>query len=404
MALPGCDPADPTFADAAAVDAAADAPATATVTVRVLSRAADGQPDPSATVFFVDPDGTIAATASPDAAGLVTRTLAAGGSVTVGWADRPVDLTTIVGVEDGDELRFGSADVVADQAINVTMPVQAGADVYWVHGPCIQTNARSLPDIDVSFSRPCGPTRALLAESRTTAGRWFIVTPDVTPADGGRVDVTGTWAAAATAALELTGIPIGASRVRVAREVNAGGRRAHRALEINPAITGASVTAALAAPPGFGDTATIEVEYQLASGAGYLDRFYRPALTETQAIDATPTLPSVTVTDEPGGGARWAFAGGGDVDAVLVDFYNDSDESSVWRVIAPPGAATLTRPVLPAPFADITWIRGTLVILDRTTIADYAAFRRDAADLVWDDASGRIVPPGGGRFSLAYVD
>ncbi len=66
------------------------------------------------------------------------------------------------------------------------MPAQPGADAYWINGPCFEMSA-------------------------------------------GQQAVTGTWAAAGTATLDLTELPASASGPRAFREVNVDGHRAYRA-------------------------------------------------------------------------------------------------------------------------------------------------------------------------------
>ncbi len=158
-----------TFTDAGTVDALSSDGAGeggATVTVRVRSLDGSGAPDPTATVFFVDPDGTVATQGHPDAAGAATGTMVPGGSVTVGWPGPPATLRTIFAVDDGDTLIFGPDDRTRDQAVTIELPVRPGATNYAITGPCM-TGSATQPTLVATFSRACGSTWPLLAEARS---------------------------------------------------------------------------------------------------------------------------------------------------------------------------------------------------------------------------------------------
>ena len=165
LGLAACDSPNSPIADAGAgdaprVDAAAlddapvDAPssdaALATVTVHVRSQAGDGAPDPTATVFFVAPDGSLTGQAQPDASGVVVGAVEVGGSVTVGWDG--VVLVTMLAVEDGDDLVFGPGDVALDQPVAVTLPALSGASSEWV-------SPHPRPNVAATVGTPAVPRR-----------------------------------------------------------------------------------------------------------------------------------------------------------------------------------------------------------------------------------------------------
>ncbi len=390
------------FPDAAAIDATADdagavdgsidgrvdgAPGTATVTVHVRTADGTGAPDPSATVFFVDPDGTIAAQANPDATGTVTRTMMPGGSVTVGHD--ATDLTTIVGVEDGDDLTFGRLDIIEDQQLTVTVPARAGAANYVVRGPCM-SGASGSTTITTRFAQACGATHPLLLSSASLGmPPFYLVAPAVTPTSGGQLAVTGTWAASTPATVELTGLPAGATDLSATRYLLVAGAEADRVLDTSIPIAAGAATASFATPVGFGDRVRLEVRYRDADDRFYRLQLFRPSLVEAAPLDVAPAIPQIATTDHPGAEVSWTLAGAGAFDAVVVTLEDVDPQSesllAAWRVIAPSTATAVTLPALPAPF-DVATIPLTNVrLVETSAIADYAAFRREAGAGIWID-------------------
>ncbi|MBK7195516.1 MAG: hypothetical protein IPH80_23780 [Myxococcales bacterium] len=408
LGLAACDSPNSPIADAGAgdaprVDAAAlddapvDAPssdaALATVTVHVRSQAGDGAPDPTATVFFVAPDGSLTGQAQPDASGVVVGAVEVGGSVTVGWDG--VVLVTMLAVEDGDDLVFGPGDVALDQPVAVTLPALSGASSYAVGGPCLRGTA-GVPTVAATFGRGCGLTHSLLATSRTAAGLAYLIAPAVTPTAGVPLAVTGAWVAGTTATVDFVGVPPNAGRATLRRRLLVGGAPAHQATLLNVAVAGGAAQGAFPAPAGYGDTAALEVTL----GTSVFDRdqliALRPTLTEAAPVDVTPTLPEVTTPSQAGATVTWTTDGAGTPDAVVVDFQEvDALENVVaaWRVIAPPDTTAVTLPTLPAPFDVAGLPLDHLAVIDTSAIASYAGFRAQAGAGVWIDALPLPAPP-----------
>lgn len=399
----------PAFPDAASVDAAilggdASPSGTASVTVQVRSLQADGAPDPTATVFFANPDGTIAAEASPDATGKVTRTMTAGGSVSVG---RPVagdlSLVTVLGVEDGDLLVFGPPDTALDQTVQVTVPPRAGAGGYEVAGPCVRGFGGTELTFTAYVSRPCGPSHSLLAVAAGSGTRAYLVAPAVSFAAGAPITVTGTWVAESTVAVDLTGLPIDTLGVAVTRSLLVGGAAAHQANDDTIAITAGTGTASFTAPAGYGDTVLFDVDHA-GPDRGTRVRLFRSALVEAAPLDVSPALPRVDVGTHTGDRVGWTLSGDAGFDAVVIDLDEVDpvlETRRSWRVIAPPTGTEVRLPALRAPFDLASLPLERLRLVDSSEIASYAAFRASAGAGIWIDEPP-IPAPAMGRWEIAY--
>ena len=390
LAAAACGSDPPTFVDAGPLDATgADATtATARITVHVNTMLGDGAVDPTATVFFVDPDGRIAAEGHPDAGGTIIRDVGVGGSVTVGWGPEPAILTTILGVAHDDELWFGRPDERRDLRVNLTVPARAGNIAYSVHGPCMN-GGNTATTIIAGFWLRCGATHPLLIGSSSNVGlpTWYLSAPAVTPTAGGTIALEGTWSQATPTSITLTGIPDEAGVVSIDRSVLAGGTDVARLSRFNLPVVGGGVTTSFDVPPGFGDGARLEVLYQ-RSNRRYRVGLFRPVLSEAAPLDVAPAVPDLTAVELDGATVSWTLAGAGDHDATVVDLADVEGEALIasWRVVAPPGPTSVTLPVLPAPFdrRDLPFEAITLV---ETTHLAGAAFRARAGTGAWIDAA-----------------
>lgn len=389
--LAACGDPDPVFVDAGPIDAAPvvdGAVPLATVTVHVRRLAGDGAPDPSATVFFIDPDGRIADQRQPDATGTAVGRLVAAGGVTVGWPGTPLTLSTVLAVEDGDDLTFGPDDRALDQQVTVTLPVRAGADLYWVAGPCLE-GSTGAATVVIDFGRGCGPTRSLLATARSGNTLSYLVAPAVTPVDGGAIAVTGAWVAGTTARVDFTGLPIGASGLYPRRQLMVAGAATYRTgLNVVP-ITAGTASASFNAPVGYGDGALLHLSYVIAGSSSWYDvRMLRPTTTETAPIDVAPRLPDLTSASKSGPTVTWSLDRAGAFDAVVIDLdeYTATEELLTrWRVVTAPTAIAATLPTLPAPFDGSRVGLGAVRLIDSSVIDGHAAFRGRAGTGDWID-------------------
>jgi hypothetical protein len=391
------------FLDAGPIDATIadgspglDAPL-ARVTVHVRSLTGDGAPAPEATVFFVDPDGRIASQTSPDAEGLATGAVIAPGSVTVGWPGESIYLATVYEVEDGDSLTFGSDALGFDRAVTVTVPVRAGASSYSVAGPCM-TGGTVAPTIAAHFSLPCGASHPLIVQANAVGMQpVYLTAASVTPTEGGTIALVGAWAAGTTATVELTGIPAGATDLRLTRRVLVGGHPSTIALATNPTIVDGGATLGLRAPVDFGDGAQLSIAYRDTDDRFYAVDLFRPSLAEPAPLDVAPTVPRIASTTQTGHTVMWTLAGAGTFDAAVLDLEDVGDfEQTIaaWRVIAPPTASQVTLPLLPAPYDRATIPLRAVKLVDASTVPDYRALRPLAGAGTWVDAPPLPTPTG----------
>ena len=364
---------DASSLDASAVDAGIEL---ASVTVHVRTERGDGAADPTATVFLVDPDGQLAATLTPDAAGTVIGSLRPGGSVTVARPGPPVGLETVFAVEDGDVLTFGWPEIRNEQVVTVTVPARAGAFVYGVTGPCMRGTG-STSTFTARFSRACGATHPLVVWARNSTDVSSFVSAPVTPTVDGQVSVTGTWAPDVSTALALEGLE-GASSVYIVRSVLIDGAPAHLTTA-SIAPTNGTANPTFAVPAGIGESVLLEV----VTGRGSVHSLYleRPTLTEAAPLDVTPTIAELLTVTQAGATVEWTHGGGDLADAVVIDYVLEAGSENViaaWRAFAPLAAGSLRLPTLPAPYDHATIPRAGAMLVEQSGVDGFAAFRNRA--------------------------
>ncbi len=386
----------PAFPDAGGLDAGPDAVAgdagLAQVTVHVRTRASDGLPDLDALVFFVNPDGGVAAQAAPARPAPSRAPWPRAAASRSATAASPEALTTVLAIADGDELWFGYRDTAPDQRVTVTVPTLAGATGYAVRGPCLYGTATG-PTINTSFSRPCGATHALLAVANPDgAAPSYLLAPAVTPTDGGQLDVTGTWAAGTTATVGVTGLPAGATDLSINRLVMVDGATVDYGLRSSVPITAGAASVTVPTVASYGDRTQLRIGYSAPRPYVVVD--YRPSLTEAAPLDVAPTLPAITAVTRTSGGYQWTLTGGGEVDAIVLDLLDTGSKGETlaeWRIIAPPSATSVTLPTLPtvtATGAELDAFR----IVDASAITDHATLRREAGAGTWIDREPAVLP------------
>lgn len=370
VVLLGCSDPQPPFADApvsgdAAIDAAVDAPAAPdapdgnNVTVHVRRRLGDGMPDTAASVYLAAPDGTLRATVTPDASGVARLDVTAGDSVTVRAGGPVLELSTVGGVEPGDELWFGPPGLILGGQMTLGLPVNPNAVGYRVFGPCMVPAASDVAAVQVQWWTGCPDTRTLIAVADTKGGVEQMFTATVTMAPGGTADLAGTWVDAVEVAVPLTGA--------------APGIEAEAVFMIGGELVIGLDATAIESPPSlrWRRPATLDegVFVHVIHGGGAQDDLQRLA-PGAASVDVTARVPAITgLVETPA--LSWTVAAPDPIDA----FYIETVGSSMtWVFVLPPDARTLVRPqipdVPPTTFED-------LMVVD-VAGADYDDFRPQA--------------------------
>jgi hypothetical protein len=133
QADPGRSDAGLEAADAAVADAFSGEPGPVSITVAMGGALAEGLP-----VVFQNADESLVSVEHTDADGQATAIMAPGGSLTVIYSQPGHDsVLSILGVEPGDELNWGTPDGVFEAEVEVSLPASDGdSPEYWVRSRC----------------------------------------------------------------------------------------------------------------------------------------------------------------------------------------------------------------------------------------------------------------------------
>jgi hypothetical protein len=387
----------PAGSDAGHGDAkTADAARAGRVDVAVLSRWADGAPDPSATVMFMDPSGTIVQVETTDAGGNAHAEVPAGSSVTVIQLNetdglRDFELTTIRGVRPGDHLHarreaLYQAVGAATDTMSLTYPAPP-SDGVRVWGPCG-------PGISsLSFASECTtPTFSVLAlavdaVAEPTAAFWQHGIDHI---PGGTIDLTGPWQPLEQKPFTVENVPAGTSQVwgawwpRIGHEIF--GSMYNQTFDAPQQPT---VALSARVPPG-SDYPSI-AEAALVHGGGKTDKIILSMTTAPDSLTfdlAANMIPVPTTVVATTTGASWsASAGSADSREVIwhARWTDTIDHRLGWVVIDRSDAPSqMTLPRLPTEFAEDDPASVTPALFSELDATVRYVDQDDVA--TWDDA------------------
>lgn len=345
------------------VDAAVVAPADAAVDASlrgeasiVVRAALDGAPIVGAHVLFLEADGTLAADEVTDAAGHAAAEVGPGATVVQLYAEgKSQGAIYYLGVNPGDELRFGNYNTSTSSAVNVAFPTQAGADSYAVQLACADgggasTNAAASPVALTPSGCAAGVATDIIVrayDGGTLLGSTALAAAPFAPS----LVVPGPYAAPAATSWTISGLSPAVTSVQ-ANTFAAVGRAEVQVANASGAPVGGAFTltstAADTLPGGrFRTAATVfRPEGSLSVYANDADDV---ALT---AGDLVPQI-SGPVVDYARGEVVWSELGGGSSDAVFMLTEAPSATGYFIYAFGPTGGATtLALPALPAPYSD----------------------------------------------------
>jgi hypothetical protein len=209
-------------------DAAVDAPATSVVKATVLSLLGDGEPDLTAKLLFLAPDGTVVFDGAVDAQGRAEAMLPPGGSVTsirisMNTPSQLIaSLFTITGVKPGDDLTFGlkpPATIVNQggktmMTANFTpLPAAATPESYTFYTACGQVTLPAAPpptSVQLPFRDSCHDTSfdlLAVAEGGALPAPRFLRLTNVAYQNGGTFTIPGGFAVAGDFTVNMANIP-----------------------------------------------------------------------------------------------------------------------------------------------------------------------------------------------------
>lgn len=363
-------------------------------------------------VVFHKPDGTVLAHVQTDASGRASANIESGGLVTVGrYVSAPSarwELTTIAGVQVGDELVLGrpaAGSSAGTAAIGFTGPASSATE-YRVDVGCNVGVAFSVgTPVSVPFYSTCGATLDALTLARGAGGALVAWT---TALDLSISGTAPTQTGAATSASWRT--DFGSLSLTLANPPASGDTAAatltprRNGIRFSSSATSQTVTLA---PPAianltlpfaqdFASSARLEVRVTHQSSTDDSRFIDNGAAFGARTLDlATALPPRVTGAQfvETSGvlSASWSLgAADAGLDATTLSAsWNDTAGRHDWKVVLPPGVAQFAFPVLPAALDAFLPVGGTapswfeVTVDDVSTTAGYDAFRAANLGLVY---------------------
>ena len=395
MLLAGCG-SSPVLVDGGAEDAPGALDAIATddastggpVAVTVYAWDGTGVVE-GADVLFLTAARAVASRTTTGADGRATGVVPGGGAVLVVDGN---DLTTILAVEAGDELVVGSTRPRAF-AMNGAIVVPsgpAGTTRYTVAGACTYGSSTTTT-ITTQLSDACPPgARELLVSALAGTTRvGYLHAAAASPAPGTTIGLAGPWAAPATFAVDVRGVPASAAAVRVVHAPVAGAAQLSTELDSLPAPVGGVTTASLAHPPTGGD-GTLIITYVDTAGGGFhrVATYHAGRVTSLTVADlGASLLPTVGGLAGDGGRLSWTLSAGAPYDGAVVtlDALEKGSSRATWRIVTPVGATEVVLPSLPADL-DGTWAPVDGVAADVTLIESHVSPGRELRQTVFTSA------------------
>lgn len=363
-------------------------------------------------VVFHKPDGSVLAHVQTDASGRASANIESGGLVTVGrYVSAPSarwELTTIAGVQVGDELVLGrpsAGSSAGTAAIGFTGPASSATE-YRVDVGCNAGVAFSVgTPVSVPFYSTCGATLDALTIAR---GAGSALVAWTTALDLSISGIAPSQTAAATSAAWRT--DFGSLALTLANPPASGATAAatltprRNGIRFSSSATSQTVTLA---PPAtanlslpfaqdFASSARLEVRVTHQSSTDDSRFIDNGAAFGARTLDlATALPPRVTGAQlvETSGvlSASWSLAAAdAGLDATTLSAsWNDTAGRHDWKVVMPPGVAQFAFPVLPAALAAYLPVGGTapswfeVTVDDVSTTAGYDAFRAANLGLVY---------------------
>ncbi len=346
---------------------------TTLVQLTVLSTSLDGQPDTGAIAVFQDPSGAAIADGLVDAAGRAQADMPAGGSITVirvvdpSSTERDVAMTTIRGVQPGDQITVGSTASPASftggsSMMTASFTPFAANYTYMFYTTCGGVGG-SGSSVQLPFVDSChGASFDLLSVATSTTDPpdvRYIYQTGLTYAANGSVTVPDSWSSMASFTATLTNVPANLADVGLTHATLLG---KISAAPVSNSVTQPSpgvVAEMTSYPPSVGNGALVSLVMHNTNASGFQTVDVRTqAVAATLGIDlaqqALPWLvgtPTGTLT-----GASWDQLEGGAPDVRLVTWsghWTDGARTVFvnWTLEDGEHATSVALPALPAKYA-----------------------------------------------------
>ena len=337
---------------------------------------------PGATVVFLDPESAVISTGITDMTGRAWALMPAGGFVTaIEHQGAGLDeLTTFATVAMGDALRLDHAPlgIGMDRALDITVPLDNGADSYTIHTGC-GTGGADAAGVGILDLTNCGANADVVVRSYfdgLPTGRVLYLAAVPLPTSG-TVALAGPYETIEPVALTYTNVPAEAQMIGGYQAVSV----ASRAFEISDVVApvGGGATVNLAIPGASTEVLTVTTVYPASTEVGQQVTYdWTDNATKTFTSNlATALLPAYSTApayDHTTHTVTWTERSGGtpaDVVRVGLQVYRDdipTGRAWRWRLAKAHGTPSVQFPTLP-PVAgfDFNPVAGDTVAVDELT-------------------------------------
>jgi hypothetical protein len=394
-------------------DAALDA-SPASVKVTALTYAGDGRPDPAARIIFQDVEGTVMFEGPVDAMGKLEAMLPSGGTVTKVniVADTPTslraDVTTIMGVQPGDELTLGlpARPTITNAGGQTTMSANftpiPGATDYLFFTTCGLTVADDTSPVTLNFRDSChGPTfdLVMVVSGGTLVTPRFISLRNINHQNGQSFTMPGIYSTMGSFTVSSKNVPAEISSLLVTH----ASLLEHTTVAAQTVVVGdppaGTLSSVVPFATGVGSRSEVSLLFSRPDAVGFQQHSLHTATPQTGVeVDFNrqrmPWLSNIRVMPT---GITWTTIEEGEVpDGMMIVWNGEWIEggrttSVEWRIAYPGSTSGLPLPRLPTTYTaldpraqtvPVIPKRGTVVAVDYDIVTGYAEFRRQPEVLV----------------------
>ncbi|MCB9572021.1 MAG: hypothetical protein H6709_08010 [Kofleriaceae bacterium] len=359
---------DDTVDASTAPDAAPDAIAAGTVNVTTYTRCCTTAGiQAGVQVFAVDADGTPGDSGTTDLNGELSLDVTAGSSVTAVYLDQNGNgrLFTFAAVMPGDSLQFGdhfdpggASTQIATMTVN--FPTVAGANYYYITGPCGTYYANSSQtQVVMNIYNYCapGPTTFVFQalDNNGNTLRWNQLTN--VPVQTTTIGINN-WQNPGSFSVSITGLPPVVTNVSTQNSTTVNGNYRVPAASVSGTPTGGNLSGTVPWVP-IGSAVRSDIYFNRDGNFSNQWMARKQAAGATSLNVANPTLlPWIgqTVVDTTTRQLVWIQDGDGGYDATIIGLYYYRQAALYgvvgtnfsWNLVLPPGVTSVRLPNAPS--------------------------------------------------------
>jgi hypothetical protein len=385
----------------------------APVKVTVLTYAADGAPDTTAKMIYQDAMGRVVSEGSVDAMGKAEAMVPSGGTVTEVRivTDTPTQLTaqitSIVGVEPGDDLTFGVKQraTVTNQGGQTSMSANytpfPGATNHVFYTTCGAVGAGTTTPVTLTFRDSChGATFDLVGITSGVTPPRYVRLTGVNHQNGQAFTIPGGFLAMSNFTVNALNVPTEVSAMTARRaSMIEHAAVADQALGLGDPGAG-TVTALVPYAPNVGSRAEVLLSFSRSDVPGtQTHAVHTQAISSSIDIDLDrQKVPWITPQGTLLTGASWTTTVPGDMPDGMVMIWSAGWTDGIrnvnvaWRIAFAPSATGMTLPRLSpthsavdprAQTVPVTVNGGTLSVVNYDVVEGYPQFRQQPDNLMF---------------------